>query len=146
MIARMESLPERLVVAIGGNATHPENIRGTTEEQEMVAARAARSLLPLLMLDNKIVLTHGNGVILSRLFDATVKSRLCLAPVRLQEVEDAVSAAKHFDVPYQLIVRRQSVQMKLCCDLCSFESHALECVFRPNGNVCKVWAFNIGTA
>ncbi len=54
MIARMnplrEPLPERLVVAIGGNATHPESIRGTTEEQEMVAARAARSLLPILSL------------------------------------------------------------------------------------------------
>ena len=31
---------ERLVVAIGGNATHPENIRGTTGEQEEIAARA----------------------------------------------------------------------------------------------------------
>ena len=52
------AMPGRLVVAIGGNATHPENIRGTTEEQEMVAARAARSLLPLLMLDNRLILIH----------------------------------------------------------------------------------------
>ena len=34
-------MPDGLIVAIGGNATHPEDIRGTTEEQEVVADRAA---------------------------------------------------------------------------------------------------------
>ena len=41
-------MSDSLLVAIGGNATHPENIRGTHEEQERVAERAARSLLPLV--------------------------------------------------------------------------------------------------
>ncbi len=41
---------DALVVAIGGNATHPEDIRGTTEEQELVAARAAEALVPLVLL------------------------------------------------------------------------------------------------
>ena len=35
-------VPESLLVAIGGNATHPESIHGTTEEQELVADAAAQ--------------------------------------------------------------------------------------------------------
>jgi carbamate kinase len=37
-----------LLVAIGGNAIHTDDIRGTTEEQETLAEHAARSLVPLL--------------------------------------------------------------------------------------------------
>ena len=38
-------MKESLLVAMGGNATHPESIKGTTEEQEAVAETAARALL-----------------------------------------------------------------------------------------------------
>ena len=31
-------IPDRLLVAIGGNATHPENIEGTSIEQKQIAA------------------------------------------------------------------------------------------------------------
>lgn len=58
---------ELLVVAIGGNATHPENMRGTTAEQEQVAARAARALLPLLARRGRLVVTHGNGPAVGRI-------------------------------------------------------------------------------
>lgn len=119
MIARMEGLPEhvaehtaaRLVVAIGGNATHPENIRGTTEEQEMVASRAARSLLPLLMLDNKLVLTHGNGPVVGKILLRQYYAREQVPPMRLdvcvahsqggiahlmmQGMEDELARAEH---------------------------------------------------
>jgi carbamate kinase len=77
------SLPGRLVVAIGGNATHPENIRGTTEEQEIVAARAARSLLPLLALDNKLILTHGNGPVVGKILLRQYYAREQVPPMRL---------------------------------------------------------------
>ena len=56
-----ENLPRRLVVAVGGNAIHPEGIKGTSEEQAAYAAAAGRSLLPLLRLDNELIITHGNG-------------------------------------------------------------------------------------
>lgn len=75
--------PRRLVVAIGGNATHPENIRGTTEEQEQVAARAARSLAPLLMQDNRIVLTHGNGPVVGKILLRQYYAREQVPPMRL---------------------------------------------------------------
>jgi carbamate kinase len=58
---------ERLVVAIGGNATHPENIRGTTGEQEEIAARAARSLRPLVEAVPQVVITHGNGPVVGKI-------------------------------------------------------------------------------
>ena len=111
MIARMDPLPDRLVVAIGGNATHPENIRGTTEEQEIVAARAARSLLPLLALDNKLILTHGNGPVVGKILLRQYYAREHVPPMRLdvcvahsqggiahlmmQGMEDELARAEH---------------------------------------------------
>ena len=79
----MNPMPDRLVVAIGGNATHPESIRGTTEEQEIVAAKAARSLLPLLMLDNKLILTHGNGPVVGKILLRQYYAREQVPPMRL---------------------------------------------------------------
>ena len=38
-----DEIPSRLVIAIGGNATHPEGIRGTPTEQADVAAGARPS-------------------------------------------------------------------------------------------------------
>src|SRR5919199_1961394 len=62
-----DPLPSRLLVAIGGNATHPENIRGTSNEQKDVADRTARALLPLARLDNELILTHGNGPVVGKI-------------------------------------------------------------------------------
>ena len=104
-------MPARLVIAIGGNATHPENIRGTTEEQEIVAARAARSLLPLLMLNNKLILTHGNGPVVGKILLRQYYAREHVPPMRLdvcvahsqggiahlmmQGMEDELARAEH---------------------------------------------------
>jgi carbamate kinase len=87
MIATMKptipQIPDRLVVAIGGNATHPENIRGTTEEQELVAARAARSLAPLLQRHNQLILTHGNGPVVGKILLRQYYAREHVPPMRL---------------------------------------------------------------
>lgn len=63
----LEELPGRLVVAIGGNATHPEDIAGTSEEQKEVAARTAAALLPLMQRDNELIVTHGNGPVVGKI-------------------------------------------------------------------------------
>lgn len=55
------SLPEKLIVALGGNAIHPAGIKGTGEEQFEIAAEASHSLLPLLKDIPQLVITHGNG-------------------------------------------------------------------------------------
>ena len=64
---RHESPPARLVIAIGGNATHPEDIAGTSEEQKEVAKRTAVSLLPLLREVPELVVTHGNGPVVGKI-------------------------------------------------------------------------------
>lgn len=76
-------LARRVVVAIGGNATHPENIRGTTEEQEQIAASAARSLRPLVERDGELVITHGNGPVVGKILLRQYYAREHVAPMRL---------------------------------------------------------------
>ena len=39
-----DAVPDRLIIAIGGNAIHPEGIRGTAEEQEKLAAETGAAL------------------------------------------------------------------------------------------------------
>ena len=73
----------RLVVAIGGNATHPENIRGTTGEQEEIAARAARALHPLVDAVPQLVITHGNGPVVGKIMLRQYYAREHVPPMRL---------------------------------------------------------------
>lgn len=76
-------IPKRLLVAIGGNATHPENIAGTSAEQREIAARTARSLLPLALLDNELVITHGNGPVVGKILMRQALARSRVAPMDL---------------------------------------------------------------
>jgi carbamate kinase len=109
--AERGELPERLLVAIGGNATHPENIRGTTEEQVQIAAQAAAALLPLMLVENELVVTHGNGPVVGKILMRQFYSRGQIPPERLdvcvadsqggigylliQALENALARAKH---------------------------------------------------
>jgi len=72
-----------LVIAIGGNATHPENIRGTTGEQEEIAGRAARALRPLVDATPQIVITHGNGPVVGKILLRQYYAREHVPPMRL---------------------------------------------------------------
>ncbi len=74
---------EGLVIAIGGNATHPENIRGTTAEQEQVAGRAARALRPVIEAAPKVVITHGNGPVVGKIMLRQYYAREHVPPMRL---------------------------------------------------------------
>ena len=76
-------VPDSLLVAIGGNATHPENMRGTTEEQELVADTAARALLPLVRANNRILITHGNGPVVGKILLRMMLTRDAIPPMRL---------------------------------------------------------------
>ncbi len=75
--------PDRLLVAIGGNATHPENIEGTSVEQREIAAQTAQALLPLTLLDNELVITHGNGPVVGKILMRQALSRSRIAPMSL---------------------------------------------------------------
>src|SRR5215203_3202671 len=77
------NIPRRLLVAVGGNATHPEEIRGTSDEQKIIAARTARSLLPLAQLDNELVITHGNGPVVGKILMRQALTRDRVPPMSL---------------------------------------------------------------
>ena len=100
---------KRVVVAIGGNATHPEDIRGTTEEQEVVADRAARSLLPLVKASPRLVLTHGNGPVVGKILLRMMLTRDTIPPMRL----DVCVAHSQGGIGYMLIQALEN-EMRRC--------------------------------
>ncbi len=77
------ALPGRLIVAIGGNATHPKDIEGTSREQKEIAERTAEALLPLAMLDNELIITHGNGPVVGKILMRQALTRDRIAPMSL---------------------------------------------------------------
>ena len=76
-------IPGRLLVAIGGNAIHPEDIEGTSREQKEIAISTAEALLPLALLDNELVITHGNGPVVGKILMRQVLARDRIAPMSL---------------------------------------------------------------
>ncbi len=77
-------LPRRLLVAIGGNAIHPAGIQGTAAEQEATAAATGRALLPLMKLDNELIITHGNGPVVGKILMRQTIAREQVAPMTLE--------------------------------------------------------------
>jgi len=75
--------PSRLLVAVGGNATHPEDIEGTSAEQTAIARSSADALLPLTTADNQLVITHGNGPVVGKILMRQVLTRDRIAPMPL---------------------------------------------------------------
>jgi carbamate kinase len=76
-------MPSRLVIAIGGNATHPENIAGTPAEQLVIAKQTAIALLPLCQLDNELIITHGNGPVVGKILMRQALLRDRIPPMTL---------------------------------------------------------------
>ncbi len=76
-------IPRRLIVAVGGNAIDPGISRGTPEEQKEIAAATARTMLPLLELDNQLVIVHGNGPQVGKLLLANAIARERVTPQSL---------------------------------------------------------------
>jgi carbamate kinase len=54
-------MPERIVVALGGNALLRQGDRGTAAEQAARSLVAMEALAPLLTPCRQVVITHGNG-------------------------------------------------------------------------------------
>ena len=76
--------PKRLIIAIGGNATHPENITGTSEEQKHIAKLTAEALLPLAELPSmELIITHGNGPVVGKILMRQALTRDRIPPMSL---------------------------------------------------------------
>ncbi len=80
---RAFQMPERLVIAIGGNATHPENISGTSAEQKVIAKQTADALLPLALLGTELIITHGNGPVVGKILMRQALTRDRIPPMSL---------------------------------------------------------------
>jgi carbamate kinase len=76
-------IPNRLIVAIGGNAIHPAGIKGTSEEQVAIAGDTAKALLPLLEIENELIITHGNGPGVGKVLMRQALARDKVAPMSL---------------------------------------------------------------
>jgi len=82
-VSRRFDIPPRLLIAVGGNATHPEDIEGTSAEQAAIAASTASALLPLTSLNNELIITHGNGPVVGKILMRQVLTRDTIAPMPL---------------------------------------------------------------
>ena len=61
----------------------PADGKGTPEEQKSIAAATAKTMLPLLELDNQLVIVHGNGPQVGKLLLASAIARERIAPQSL---------------------------------------------------------------
>ncbi len=77
------AIPDRLLIAIGGNAIHPETIKGTPEEQIDIALAMGRALVPLMTLGNELIITHGNGPVVGTIHLRQALSRHRVEPMSL---------------------------------------------------------------
>ncbi len=78
-----DALPRKLLVAVGGNAIHPGTGPGTVKEQLEYAARTGRALLPIMGMDNELVVTHGNGPVVGKILLRQVLSRDRVPPMSM---------------------------------------------------------------
>ena len=76
-------IPRRLIVAIGGNAIDAIGGDDSPEAQKAIAAQTAKAMLPLLLLDNQLVITHGNGPQVGKLLLANAIARERISPLSL---------------------------------------------------------------
>src|SRR4249920_813128 len=125
------ALPGALLVAIGGNATHPDDIRGTQEEQEKVAERAATALVPLVKLGNRLLITHGNGPVVGKILLRMMMTREAIPPMRL----DVCVAHSQGGIGYILMqalenaMRRAGLERAAACVLTQVEVDANDPAF-----------------
>jgi carbamate kinase len=75
--------PRRLIVAISSSAIDPLEGTGTPQALKEQAAATAQAMLPLLLLDNQLVITHGNGPQVGKLLLASAVARGRITPQSL---------------------------------------------------------------
>ncbi len=132
-VAAPPKLPKRLVIAIGGNATHPENISGTSEEQKHIAKLTAEALLPLAALPSmELIITHGNGPVVGKILMRQALTRDRIPPMSL----DICVAHSQGGIAYLLMqalenaLRERDNQRHVACLLTQVEVEANDPAFQ----------------
>jgi carbamate kinase len=73
--------PRLIVVAFGGNAVYPPNIRGTAQEQLDIMAAACEGLVPVFRDGYRAVITHGNGPVVGNILFRMARTSQELSPM-----------------------------------------------------------------
>lgn len=74
---------ERVLIAIGGNAIHPTRRPGTVQQQIEFAVKTGNALLPILTMDNQLVITHGNGPVVGKILMRQILTRDAIPPMSM---------------------------------------------------------------
>jgi len=74
---------DRVLIAIGGNAIHPTHRPGTVEQQIEFAVKTGNALLPILTMDNQLVITHGNGPVVGKILMRQILTRDVIPPMSM---------------------------------------------------------------
>mgnify|MGYP001464189949 CR=1 FL=1 len=74
---------EITIIAIGGNATHPEETDGTADEQKRISYNIARKLVPLIKKEKRLIITYGNGPVVGKILLRQVLSKEHVEPMPL---------------------------------------------------------------
>ena len=73
--------PRLIVVAIGGNAVYPPDIKGTAGEQLAVMDAACERLVRVFRAGYRVVLTHGNGPVVGNILLRMARTSRELVPM-----------------------------------------------------------------
>ena len=71
------------IIAIGGNATHPEETDGTADQQKRISKTIASYLSPLIKKEKRLIITYGNGPVVGKILLRQVLSKEHLEPMPL---------------------------------------------------------------
>jgi len=82
-MSELKNKKERILIAIGGNATHPTHRPGTVEQQIEFAVKTANALLPILQSDKEIIITHGNGPVVGKILMRQVLASEAVPPMSM---------------------------------------------------------------
>ncbi len=76
-------VPGRVLIAVGGNAIHPGTSDGTVEQQLAIAAHTGDCLLPIMLRDTELIITHGNGPMVGKILMRQALARERIPPMSM---------------------------------------------------------------
>lgn len=77
----LRAAQKRVVIAFGGNASYPPNIKGLASEQISLIAQACEHLVSIVKDGYRIVLTHGNGPVVGNILFRMARTAKELPPM-----------------------------------------------------------------
>ena len=120
------------VVAFGGNAVYPPNIRGLAEEQLEVMAGVCRQLVQLIKAGWQLVITHGNGPVVGNILFRMARTAGELPPMPM----DVCVAHSQGGMGYMLqqslgnVMREAGLPANVCAMVTQVEVDAADPAFQ----------------